>query len=177
MQRTLHVETHQASALLHKVGHGALALGQQLIDGDGLHAEGLGCLTAGGVLQRRAAHSHPSGNSCLPTEDCWILCDVGMIHALSHLAGMPASERARARANERASEYTRGRAGANERASERTRGRAGGRQGRWREHALARTRESTCLSASSITWRPASRRERARTHDRAHSPSGRPLPE
>jgi len=46
---TLHVETHQASALLHKVGHGALALGQQLIDGDGLHAEGLGCLTAGGV--------------------------------------------------------------------------------------------------------------------------------
>ena len=67
---------------------------------------------------------------------------------------MPASERARARANERASEHTRGRAGANERASERTRERAGGRQGRWREHALggestlARTRESTCLSAS-----------------------------
>ncbi len=146
MQRTLHVETHQASALLHKVGHGALALGQQLIDGDGLHAEGLGCLTAGGVLQRRAAHSHPTGNSCLPTEDCWILCDVGMIHALSHLAGMPASERARARANERASEYTRGRAGANERASERTRGRAGGRQGRWREHALLG--ESTLAAAA-----------------------------
>ena len=65
MQRTLQ-ETHQASALLHKVGHGALALGQQLIDGDGLHAEGLGCLTAGGVLQRRAAHSHPSGTVACP---------------------------------------------------------------------------------------------------------------
>jgi len=66
MQRTLHVETHQASALLHKVGHGALALGQQLVDGDGLHAEGLGCLTAGGVLQRQAAHSHPSGTVACP---------------------------------------------------------------------------------------------------------------
>ena len=47
MQRTLHVETHQASALLHKVGHGAMALGQHLVDGDGQQAEELGCLTAG----------------------------------------------------------------------------------------------------------------------------------
>ena len=61
MQRTLHVETHQASALLHKVGHGAMALGQHLVDGDGQQAEELGCLTAGGVLQRRAEHSHMAG--------------------------------------------------------------------------------------------------------------------
>ena len=32
---------------MHKVGHGAMALGQQLVDGDGLHTEELGCLTAG----------------------------------------------------------------------------------------------------------------------------------
>jgi hypothetical protein len=39
--------SHEASALMHKVGHGAMALGQQLVDGDGLHTEELGCLTAG----------------------------------------------------------------------------------------------------------------------------------
>jgi hypothetical protein len=90
-----------------------------------------------------------------------------------------------ARTRERMSERSIAREGGQERMSERAIAREGGQEG-VRDggestracalsRALARTRESTCLSASSLTWRPASRRERARTHDRAHSPSGRPL--
>ncbi len=119
--------------------------------GGGLHAAGLGCLTAGGVLQRRAVYSHPSGTAACPQRIVGYFVAWRGIDPRTLARGRHAHlrESAHARANERASEGGR-EAGTVERACS-----------QWREHEKERELVREC---SSHRARPATQKKPIEGH-------------